>query len=233
MQWAERANRYVLPDTIERAWLDGMLAYMQASGYRLSAETTVLASRAADLARRLGDPDAYWHTAVCWLSVTGAPRHDEERLRVADELANQPRQGVNVLLLTYVLWVIAHTFLEFGQRGRAEDIIDEMRALAERSGQPNLLIISTINDAVMAIWDGRLEEAVAIRRQVMARAEELGIAEFALLWTIWTLPATGCTLEMPAGPLRPTCRAREVSLRMWVVTWLSCIAWRTWADMTS
>jgi tetratricopeptide (TPR) repeat protein len=76
-----------------------------------------------------------------------------------------------------------HTFLEFGQRRRAEDIMAEMRTLAERSGQPNLLVMSMINDAVMAIWDGRLEEALAIRRRMLARAEELGIFEFAAIWT--------------------------------------------------
>jgi tetratricopeptide (TPR) repeat protein len=82
-----------------------------------------------------------------------------------------------------------HTFLQLGQRRRAEDIMGEMKALAERSGQPNLLILSMVNDAIMAIWDGRLEEAVAIRRRVLTRAEELGILEFAEVWASWVLPA--------------------------------------------
>jgi len=82
-----------------------------------------------------------------------------------------------------------HTFLQFGQRRRAEDTMAEMRTLAERSGQPNLLILSMVNDAILAIWDGRLEEAVAIRRRILARAEELGIIEFATAWASWVLPA--------------------------------------------
>jgi tetratricopeptide (TPR) repeat protein len=65
----------------------------------------------------------------------------------------------------------------------------EMQGMAERSGQPNLLILSMLNDATMAIWDGRLEEAVAIRRQMLARAEELGILEYAMTWASWMLPA--------------------------------------------
>jgi tetratricopeptide (TPR) repeat protein len=117
------------------------------------------------------------------------PQHDEERLRLAVELSEESRHGVHFLVLGWVLWAMVHTFLEFGQRRRAEGIKDELRTLAERSGQPNLLILSMISDSVMAIWDGRLEEAVAIRRHIMARAEELGILEFAGVWTSWLLPA--------------------------------------------
>ncbi|MCJ7576086.1 MAG: hypothetical protein MUO80_05370, partial [Dehalococcoidia bacterium] len=105
------------------------------------------------------------------------------------ELAGQSRHGVNLLILTWVLWFMLHTFVQFGRRGRAEDIMAEMRTLAERSGQPYLLILSMVNDTILAIWDGRLEEAVAIRRRILARAEELGILEFAAIWTSWILPA--------------------------------------------
>jgi hypothetical protein len=66
---------------------------------------------------------------------------------------------------------MAQTFLEFGQRRRAEDIVAEMKTLAECSGQPNLLILTMCNDAIMAFWDGRLEEEVAIRRSILTRAE--------------------------------------------------------------
>jgi tetratricopeptide (TPR) repeat protein len=84
---------------------------------------------------------------------------------------------------------VSQTFLEFGQRRRAQDIMAEMKTLAERSGQPNMLIVSMVNDAIMTIWDGRLEEAVAIRRRIVTRAQELGIIEFAGIWASWILPA--------------------------------------------
>jgi tetratricopeptide (TPR) repeat protein len=108
---------------------------------------------------------------------------------LAEELAEHSRTGVSVLILGWILWFIVHTFLQFGQRRRAEDIMVEMRATAERSGQPNLLILSMLNDAIMAIWDGRLEEAIAVRRRMLARGEELGIVEFATAWATWTILA--------------------------------------------
>jgi tetratricopeptide (TPR) repeat protein len=187
-QWAARADRYAEPETVGRAWADAMLGFVKLSGGSSSPEGGVLISRALDLARRLGDPDTYWWTAGVWLWAIEVPQHAEERLRLAEELAEQSRHGVNLLILAWALWFIVNTFLQLGQRRRAEDIMAEMRTLAERSGQPNLLILSMVNDAILAIWDGRLEEAVAIRRRTLARAEELGILEFGG-WAIWVLPA--------------------------------------------
>jgi tetratricopeptide (TPR) repeat protein len=187
-QWAARADRYAEPDTVERAWADVMLGWVKLSGASSSPEGVALLSRALDLARRLGDPGTYWWTAGLWLFASEAPQHDEERLRLAEELAGQSQHSVNLSILTWALWWMTNTFLQLSQRRRAEDIMAEMKALAERSGQPNLLILSMVNDAGLAIWDGRLEEAVAIRRRILARAEELGILEFGG-WAIWVLPA--------------------------------------------
>jgi tetratricopeptide (TPR) repeat protein len=188
-QWAGRADRYAEPETVERAWADAMLGHVKLSGVSFLPEGATLISRALDLARRLGDPDTYWWIASLWLSLVSAPQHDEERLRLAEELMEQSRAGVDLYISTWVLWCMAQTFMEFGQRRRAEDIMAEMRTLAERSGQPNLLILSMVNDAILAIWDGRLEEAVTIRRRLLARSEELGILEFAAIWASWILPA--------------------------------------------
>jgi len=189
-QWAARADRYAEPDTVERAWADAMLGFVKVAGVSHSRpEGVASVSRALDLARRLGDPDTYWWTAGIWLLTVDAPQHDEERLRLVEELAERSRNGVNVLILGWVLWFIMHTFLEFGHRRRAEDIMVEMRTMAERSGQANLLIISMLNDAIMAIWDGCFEEALAIRRRMLARGEELGIFEAAAMWAAWLLPA--------------------------------------------
>jgi len=188
-RWAARADRYAEPETVGRAWADAMLGFVQRSGGSSVREGVTLVSRALDLARRLGDPDTYWWTAGIWLLVVDAPQHDEERLRLVEELAGQSRHGVNLSILTWALWSMVHTFVQLGQRRRAEDTMAEMRTLAERSGQPNLLILSMVNDAILAIWDGRLEEAVEIRRRTLARGEELGIIEFATAWASWILLA--------------------------------------------
>jgi tetratricopeptide (TPR) repeat protein len=188
-QWAARADRYAEPETVERAWADTMLGLVKRFFACSSPEGVVLLNRALDLARRLGAPDAYSWATVLWLHMVSAPRHGEERLRLVEELAEQSRQGVTLLILSGVLWVMTEMFLEFGQRRRVEDVMAEIRALAERSGQAYLVVMSMLNDAILAILDGRLEEAVAIRRRAVTRAEELDILEFAMTWATWLLPA--------------------------------------------
>jgi tetratricopeptide (TPR) repeat protein len=188
-QWAARADRYAEPETGERAWADAMLGFVKHSRESSSSEKVVLLSRALDLARRLGAPDTYWWTAALWLLSVGAPQHAEERLRLAEELAEQSRHGLNLYILSWVLGSMVSMFLEFGQRRRAEEIMAEMRGQAERSGQRNLLIMSMVIGAILAIWDGQLEEAVAMRRRTLARGEELGILEYAAVWASWVLPA--------------------------------------------
>jgi tetratricopeptide (TPR) repeat protein len=188
-QWAIKADRYAEPETVERAWADTMLVFVKRSVYNFSPETVALQSQALELAHHLGDPDTYWWVTGTWVWSAGTPQHDEKLLRLAEELTGWSRHGVNFLILAMILFIIVHTFLEFGQRRRAEDIMAEMKTLAERSGQPNLLILSMVNDAILAIWDGCLEEAVEIRRRIVTRAQELGILEFAAIWAAWILPA--------------------------------------------
>jgi tetratricopeptide (TPR) repeat protein len=189
-QWVARADRYAEPDTVERAWTDSILAFSKWSAASTSPDGIALVTRALDLARRLGDPDTYWWTASLWLSTAKAPQHDQEQLRLLEEMVEHTRHGVSFSTLYWALWVIAHTFLEFGRRRRAEDVMDEMRTMAERSGQPHLLVLSMAYDALRAIWDGCLEEAVAIRRRIGARGEELGMLQFAGIYASYILPAS-------------------------------------------
>ena len=189
VQWAARADSYAEPDTIERAMADAMMAFVKQSGGNSRSEVVTLLGRALDLARRLEDPDTYWWIAGSWLWSVEGSQHEEERLRLAEELSEQSRVGVGVLILGVSLWAIAHTFLQFGHRGRAMETMAEMKTLAERSGQPYLLILSMLNDAIVAIYEGRLEEAVAIRRSMLSRGEELGMREYAMAWATWIIPA--------------------------------------------
>jgi tetratricopeptide (TPR) repeat protein len=188
-QWAARADRYAEPETMERAWADSMLGFVKTSGVSSSPEGVALLTQALDLARRLQDPETYWLTAACRLFHEAAPQHSEDRLRLVEELAGQTRAGVSPPVLSMGLITMTQTFLEFGQRRRAEDVMAEIRATAERSGQAHPVIQSMLNDATMAIWDGHLEEAVAMRRQILARAEELNYIEYAVQWVIWILRA--------------------------------------------
>jgi len=186
-QWAARADRYARPNTVERAWADAMLGMVRATKESFSPEGVALLSQALKLARSVGDPNTYWAVAAAWLWCVEAPQHDEERIRLVEELAGQSRAGVDAVILLNGLLVMLHTLTEFGQLPRAEEVVGEMKALTERSG--GALMWSMVIDAINAIWNGHLEEAVAIRRRILDRGEELGMLEFAGAWSTWVLPA--------------------------------------------
>jgi len=188
-QWAERADHYAEPGSVERIWANIARVWVKWSKSNFSSENVVLCRQAFDLARSLGDFDAYWDTAWHLLMSLNSLKHEKERLNFAEELIEQSRARVNILTQGTALWQLGNIFLEFGQRRRAEDTIGEIKALVERSRQPNLVIISLLNEAILKIWDGRLEEAVAIRRRMLSLGEELGTFDFALIWSFWIIRA--------------------------------------------
>jgi len=181
VEWAERANRYARPDTVERARADYAMATVKfAAGH--PGEGVLLGKRALDVARRLGDPDTLWEVAGLLIFRVTEPQNTEEQLRLAEELLKRPRAGVRLLTFVPALSYIGWFFLMLGQRQRYEEISSEMRALVERSGQAHAVLVSMSNDILVNYMDGRLEEAVDISRRIQTRGAELGLPEFAVVF---------------------------------------------------
>jgi len=177
-QWAERADRYAEADTVTRIWADFSLGVKKrATGVRtqqpaLRAEGVQLINQALELARRLDDPEAFWFMGYYRL-MQRPPQATEMRWHLAEELAGWPRTGVSTKTLSMALLVIGTTFLESGQRERAEELLIELKELAQRTGQLNAVMVSLWADSKIATMDGRLEDVEAIIEQMKARGEEL------------------------------------------------------------
>jgi tetratricopeptide (TPR) repeat protein len=182
--WLERADRYAEPDTVARAWADHGLGQskcvlgLNTLQYALISEGVSLMKRALELARRLGDPETFWFIACGWLNRVRAPQHKSERLHLAEELVSLSRIGITTRTLGTTLFFLGDVFLGSGQRQRAEECFTELKEIAGRSGQSNLLLISMDADAIMATMDGRLDDAVAMSRHIRTHGEELGLSEF-------------------------------------------------------
>jgi class 3 adenylate cyclase/tetratricopeptide (TPR) repeat protein len=183
--WVEKADRYAEENTLDRAWADLAMGHARwwtgarTNQYSLMSEAVRLLSRALELARGLGDPETFWFVAA-WGRLTWvcAPQHAGERRRLAEELTTRSRAGVTEATLGMALLVIGFALLESGQRQRAEECFAELKAIAERSKQSNLLLFSMVSDATMATLDGRLNDAIAQGRQIEALGEELGFPTF-------------------------------------------------------
>jgi tetratricopeptide (TPR) repeat protein len=184
--WVERADRYAEPESVARAWADLAMGEMKsiaglyAGQNALMAEGLPLIRQALELARRLGEPQTFWFIACMWFVYAQAPQHAQERRRLAEELEGQPRIGVDVASLGITLAVIAGAFLEAGQRERAEKLYNEVKELAERSGQVLLGLMPMALDSIMATLDGHLENAAEIIQKILTRGEELNASSLAL-----------------------------------------------------
>ena len=178
--WTERADRYAEPGTAERAWADLYLGLVRFSTGEPS-EGVALMSRGLDLARNLGDPDVLCYVTGMMLYYAAAPQRAGERLHLAEEIVASSRAGLSLRSLAYGLTFAGLAFLDLGKRQRAEETWNEYQEIAERSGNVLLLLVSAMYDGIWAAVDGRLEEAEQTARRMLARGDELGITELAVL----------------------------------------------------
>ncbi|HEY41443.1 MAG TPA: protein kinase [Dehalococcoidia bacterium] len=171
--WAERADQYARPDTVERAVADACLGAVRFATRNWKSARELL-DKAVEQARRLGDPETFWATASIWIGYSQAPHHFEKATSLAGEIIRAPRpQRLETASVGFRSAALA--FLPSGQRQPAQECCDELRNLYERTGHNWCFFRYLTLNAVMVAIDGRLEEAVDIGRQMISRGQELGI----------------------------------------------------------
>jgi DNA-binding CsgD family transcriptional regulator len=171
--WAERAGRNANPDSVELVYADLAFAHALLVGGQF-AEARALRLEALELARRHGDPEALFRCAIFLLAV-GAPQHWAERVRLAEECARWPRQGVSGQTLGHVLWYCGMVQLAQGERTQAEELWRQLAELAERTRVATVALFVAEREVIMAVIDGRLEEALVLLRRFAELADELGV----------------------------------------------------------
>ncbi|HEY96819.1 MAG TPA: hypothetical protein G4O16_01400 [Dehalococcoidia bacterium] len=177
-EWAERADHYADPNSIDRAWADMCLGLVKCVTEK-QKEGVRLITQAVNLARRLNDLQAFWESGYSFLWHVQAPQHAEERLRLAEELAEKSRAGVKVTTIGMALLFIAMTLMEAGQCERAKTFLKELQEIAERTGWVNLLLLSVVVDYYKPFMDGHLEEALSLIQHTQDRARILGLPSVA------------------------------------------------------
>jgi DNA-binding CsgD family transcriptional regulator len=171
--WAERAGRNANPDSIERVHAYLALAHVLLMGGQL-AQARALRLEALELARQHGDVEAMFSCAL-YLLATGAPQHWDERVRLAEECAGWPRQGVSTQTLGLALWYCGMVQLAQGQRAQAEELWSQVAELAKRTRVATVGLFAAEREVILAIVDGRLEEALVTLRRFAELADELGV----------------------------------------------------------
>jgi DNA-binding CsgD family transcriptional regulator len=170
--WAERASRYADPDSIERAYTNLAFAHALYVGGQF-AEARALRLQALALARQHADAEAMFSCAI-YLLAQGAPKRWDERVRLAEECAGWPRQGVSGRTLGLALWYAGLVQLAEGQRTQAEELFGLVAELAARTRVATVGLFAAGSDASLAVVDGHLDHALGLIKRYIERADESG-----------------------------------------------------------
>jgi tetratricopeptide (TPR) repeat protein/archaellum biogenesis ATPase FlaH len=206
-KWVERISRYAKPDTVEKVYADMLLGSWKAwTGDRRSG--LALQNQAFDLARRIGDQQALWLAANSFLSNLTEPQHIKQRMQLSEELWAGSHAGLNVNT-AYIMFWMSWTALMMGRRKFAEEVLSELRTIAERSESITYGLMSASVDTALAVIDGCLEEAMDMAKSLRARGEEAGLSTMAHVFASTGRRAQlylGTSLEtigreIPLGPL--------------------------------
>jgi DNA-binding CsgD family transcriptional regulator len=185
-RWAERADRYAAEGTIDRAYADIALGRVRIAQDR-RAEGVALLQGALDQARKLNDRDLLF-TAV-WQSLRNliSPRHWREAMELAEEFTQRSRDGLRNRTKGQVLEFCGAALLYSGDRDGAERAFHELRQVAEQyrgvgdRGDAGNELQALSFEGVLAVMDGRLDDAVALGEMLVERAQLLGYVSLACI----------------------------------------------------
>ena len=172
-QWAERADSYATPGTEERIHADVALSAVRYAEERRE-ESWDLALRALEQARQLENPETLFLAALAVLGRPQAPHRQEEQMRLMKEFSAQAREGVSARTMGSVLLISGYAHLAMGERDRAEGLWSDLEALANRTQDADLLLLSLSIEPMVAMLDGHLERALECGANLYANAKELG-----------------------------------------------------------
>ena len=170
--WTERFDRVAAPGTKHRVLADLALSTVSRATRELG-ETYRLRKGAVKLARQLGDAELFVRAAQVFVYTDWAPQHQEERLALAREVADE--YVTSAKADTGGLGTLGSVLLEMGERARAEESWGRLRARAYLTQDANLLMNALSKEGVIALLDGHLEEAVAVGERLASMGDKFGI----------------------------------------------------------
>ena len=158
-RWVEVADEQAEPGTRDRIWADLELSRLSLVAGQWE-ESWMLAQRAIDQSRELGDRDSLFHSVYRILGRPCAPKHQKERSSLALELADMPGDGATDQSLMERSSVCGFALLEIGERDRGVRFLRAVQEMASRTRHPSMLTYSRAVDSFLAMLDGDLEKSI-------------------------------------------------------------------------
>jgi tetratricopeptide (TPR) repeat protein len=174
-RWADLADRYAEDDTRDRVYADLFLAQISRQGGGDDAKNRFFHLRAAELAKRLDDPDALVASLSPFLNaVATSPEAHAERISMAETLSRRSLDGVGTGRLAHVLLGGGESFLTWGRRAEAEEMWQRASEAAIRSQDAAAALVPLRVEGLQRVLDGQLEQVLEVGERIRARGVELG-----------------------------------------------------------
>ena len=167
--------------------------------------------RALALARQQDDPELLFYAAMQFIQKDFAPHCWQDRLRLTEEFAERPREGVRVRTLSRVLWRCGTVILDAGDRRRAEELWRQVEGLASRTRDANLVRHVLVIGAIKALLDGELESAAETEARLMAQTGASAMPGFVAQMSFLVTPRPLLHLGRAEEALAVAARAEQLA----------------------
>ncbi len=178
-RWCELADEFAAENTRERFWADCARVWFSL-GRRDFDQVLERLDSVRTLANKLNDHDLKWLAdAYSLVPMTGYLNTDG-RLQIAREMAQRSADGVRQLTLRQAYYFMAvFGFMPSGDREGFDEMVRRCEALAEKTHQPNVVLLALAMRGISLLVDGKLEECRSTAADLLARGEELGLGPYA------------------------------------------------------
>ncbi len=171
-EWAERADRWAMPGSPERARADLLLLYALFGAARFR-EAGALLPRLLTYIRERSGPAEQGEMVAQILALNPSPADGARHLQLVQEYG-EPSQGVSINLAGWLLFYTGWIYLDWGERRRTEAAWRRLADLAVRTRDPAVLFFSLRASLIQALLDGDLAGAVAFGDELKERAAAQG-----------------------------------------------------------
>jgi hypothetical protein len=172
-EWAEVADRYADPGTLDRVYADVAL-FNPAYFAGRQTEAWNLCQRAIGLAHELGNVQAEYRAAGSLVAQVWAPEFQTEKLRLLAEFSERRPSRMSPGDAVW-LWAEERAFLQSGELQRSAEAREQLRVIAEQTRDPSDRMRYQHSVPVHLLIAGRLEEAAAAAQDLKRLGADLGI----------------------------------------------------------
>ena len=170
-EWVEKVDRYARPGTIERIYANLALGIREINKGERKAGLLLL-EQAVNIARSNGDQEALWTTAPFFIIYSSdIPERIQKSIKLCEELWAGPHDGLDTNRSPLLIF-LPSIFLMTGNMQAVIEIRDELKTLAERTGNIKPKVFSTVIDSTISFMDGCLIDVLELEQVIKADSQE-------------------------------------------------------------